>query len=58
MTYRKQTHMEITDANAVPREWCCPDEKKIGAAARAGIITHENCPAGVRVWVTEEATVR
>lgn len=58
VTYRKQTHMEITDANAVPREWCCPDEKKIGAAARAGIITHENCPAGVRVWVTEEATVR
>lgn len=58
ITYRKQIHCEITDPNAVPREWCCPDERKLGVAARGGIITPENCPAGVRVWVTEEATVR
>jgi hypothetical protein len=58
ISFRKQTHLEITDPNAVPREWCCPDEKKLGAAARAGIITPENCPAGVRVWITEEAAVR
>lgn len=58
VTYRKQTHFEITNATEVPREWCVPDEKKLGAAARAGIITPENSPAGVRVWITEEATVR
>lgn len=58
VTYRKQTHMEVTDPDLVPRIWCCPDEKKLGAAARAGIIGPDNCPAGVRVWITEEATVR
>lgn len=58
VTYRKQVHCEIVDAAAVPREWCLPDEKRIGAAARAGVFTPDNAPAGVRVWVTEEATVR
>lgn len=58
VTFRKQYHFEITDANAVPREWCAPDERKIGAAVRAQILTADNCPAGVRVWVTEEASVR
>lgn len=58
VTYRKQYHFEIVDAAAVPRDWCSPDEKKIGAAVRAQILTADNCPAGVRVWVTEEATVR
>jgi hypothetical protein len=58
VTYRKQYHFEITDAAAVPRDWCIPDEKKIGAAVRAQILTADNAPAGVRVWVTEEATVR
>jgi hypothetical protein len=58
ITYRRQAHFEITDASQVPREWCIPDEKKLGAAARAGIIAPGNSPAGVRVWVTEEATVR
>jgi hypothetical protein len=58
VTYRKQFHFEITDASAVPREWCIPDEKKIGAAARAEVIGPNNPLPGVRVWVTEEATVR
>lgn len=58
ITYRKQYHFEITDPYAVPLKWCCPDDKKIGAAVRAQIITADNAPAGVRVWVTEEATVR
>jgi hypothetical protein len=58
VTYRKQTHFEIVDAAVVPREWCIPDTKKLGAAARAGIIGPDNAPSGVRVWVTEEPTVR
>jgi hypothetical protein len=58
VTYRKVTHCEITDAAAVPREWCVPDEKRIGAAARSGVLTPDNCIAGVRVWVTEETVVR
>jgi hypothetical protein len=58
VTYRKQIHYAVVDSDAVPREYLCVDEKKLGAAARAGIITPENCPAGVRVWVTEEPVVR
>lgn len=58
VTFRKQFHFEITDAGKVPREWCCPDEKKIGQAVRAEILTAENAPAGIRIWSTEEPTVR
>lgn len=58
ITYRKQTHFEITDAAAVPREYLSVDEKKVGAAVRAGIATPENPIPGVRIWITEEATVR
>lgn len=58
ITYRKQFHFEITDVNAVPRNWCVPDEKKIGSAVRAEIIGPNNPIPGVRVWITEEATVR
>lgn len=29
---------EIVDAGAVPREYCCPDEAKIGKAVRAGVL--------------------
>jgi len=58
VTYRKVIRGEVIDADAIPREWCCPDEKKLGAAARAGIITPENCPAGYRITITEEPVVR
>lgn len=57
VTYRKQVHCEVVDPEAVPREWCVPDEKRLGAAARSGVITERNCPAGVRVWTTEEPVV-
>ena len=58
ITYRKQTHFEVVDAAQVPREYWTLDEKKIGAAVRAGIATPENPIPGVRVWVTEEPVVR
>jgi hypothetical protein len=58
VTYRKQTHFEVTDASLVPREYWTLDEKKIGAAVRAGIATPDNPIPGVRIWTTEEATVR
>ena len=58
ITYRKVIRGEVVDANAIPREWCCPDEKKLGAAARAGIITPDNCPPGYRITITEEPVVR
>ena len=58
ITYRKQTHFEVVDPAQVPRQYWTLDEKKIGAAVRAGIATPENPIPGVRVWVTEEPTVR
>jgi len=42
----------------VPREWCCPDERKIGAAVRAGIVTPDDPIPGVRIWTTEQPVVR
>ena len=54
VTYVTGFHAEIINAAAVPREWCCPDVKKLGAAARAEIITPDDCPAGVRVVTTEK----
>ena len=58
ITYRKQTHFEIVDPARVPREYWTIDEKRVGAAVRAGIATPENPIPGVRIWITEEATVR
>ncbi len=58
VTYRKQTHFEILDAAAVPREYLSVDEKKVGAAVRAGIATPENPIPGIRIWITEEPVVR
>lgn len=55
ITYRKTPHMEITDPDAVPRQFCSPDEKKCRAALVNGIVAEI---PGVRYWVTEEATVR
>ena len=58
ITYRKQTHFEVVDAANVPLQYWTLDEKKIGAAVRAGIASPENPIPGVRIWITEEATVR
>ena len=58
ITYRTQTHFEIVDAAKVPDEFKTVDEKKIGAAVRAGIFTAANPIPGVRIWTTEEPTVR
>jgi hypothetical protein len=58
VTFRKQTHFEVVDASQVPREYWTLDEKKIGAAVRAGIATPDNPIPGVRIWTTEEPTVR
>jgi hypothetical protein len=57
LTYRKNYSFEITDPLPVPRDWCCPDEKKIGQAVRAQIITEANAPAGIRVIVSETSSV-
>ena len=51
-------HFEVTDPAAVPREWCCPDEKRIGAAVRSEVLTAYAPPAGIRIWTTMEPTVR
>lgn len=58
ITYRKQTHFEIFDPVQVPREYLKPDEVKIGAVVRAGVFTKDNPMPGVRIWTTEEPTVR
>ena len=58
ITYRTQTHFEVVDAALVPDTYKTIDERKIGAAVRAGIATPEDPIPGVRIWVTEEAVVR
>jgi|LSQX01.2.fsa_nt_gb hypothetical protein len=58
VTFRKQTHFEVVDPAQVPREYLSVDEKKVGAAVRAGIATPDNPIPGVRIWITEEAAVR
>lgn len=58
ITYRKQTHFEIVDAAQVPDVYKIVDERKVGAAVRAGIATADNPIPGVRIWTTEEPTVR
>jgi regulator of protease activity HflC (stomatin/prohibitin superfamily) len=54
VTFRRTVHFEIADEMLVPREYLIPDERKIGAAVRAGV---DPIP-GVRVWTTEEPVVR
>lgn len=38
---------EIIDANLVPRDYCCPDEKRIGQLVRGGAL--RELP-GVKIW--------
>ncbi len=58
VTYRRTTHFEVVDATQVPHEYWTLDQKKIGAAVRAGIASPENPIPGVRIWITEEPVVR
>ncbi len=53
-TTRKVWQYEITDAEAIPREYLAVDEKKIAAVVRAGIRSI----AGVRIFETEQLAVR
>ena len=46
-TVRKAMKFEVVDPSLVPREYLMPDEKKIGAAVRAKIVT--SIP-GVKIW--------
>ncbi len=53
-TTRKVWQHEITDADAIPREYLAVDEKKIAAVVRAGI---RSIP-GVRIFETDTLAVR
>lgn len=52
--FREVAHFEIVDANEVPADYWQIDERKLGAAVRAGV----RMIPGVRVWTTEEPAVR
>lgn len=52
--FREVAHFEIVDAMEVPADYWQIDEKKLGAAVRAGVRTIP----GVRIWTTEEPAVR
>jgi hypothetical protein len=58
VTYRTTTHFEVVDPALVPDAYKSVDEKKVGAAVRAGIASPDNPIPGVRIWTTEEAVVR
>lgn len=58
VTFIERRSFEITDAAAVPRELCCPDEKKIGQMVRAKAWEPANAPAGIRIIITQEPSVR
>jgi hypothetical protein len=47
---------ELLPKAAVPADYLVPDEKKIGAAVRAGILTADNAGTWLKVW--EENDVR
>jgi len=58
ITFVERWSFEITDAAAVPRDLCCPDEKKIGQLTRAKFWSPDKAPAGIRIIVTQEPSVR
>lgn len=58
VTYRRTTHFEVLDESLVPIEYFTLDERKIGAAVRAGIASPDKPIPGVRIWITEEPVVR
>ena len=53
-TVKKVWQYEITDINAVPREYWTIDQKKIAGVVRAGIRSID----GVRIFETEQLAVR
>jgi hypothetical protein len=58
VTFVERWSFEVTDPDAVARNLCCPDEKKIGQMVRAKVWKPEDAPAGIRITVTQEPTVR
>jgi hypothetical protein len=54
VTFRTTPHYEIENEALVPKMYWSIDEKKIGAAVRAGISPIK----GVKIWTTEEPVVR
>lgn len=58
VTMVERWSFQITDASAVPRDLCCPDEKKIGQLVRAKAWQPEEAPPGIAITVTQEPTVR
>ncbi len=53
-TIKKVWQYEVTDPDAVPREYLVIDEKKIGSVVRAGVRSID----GVRIFETEQLAVR
>lgn len=53
-TVKKVWQYEVTDPDAVPREYLVIDQKKIAAVVRAGVRSIE----GVRIFETEQLAVR
>jgi colicin import membrane protein len=51
---RRRWVAEVTDAAAVPRAYCLPDEKRIGREVRAGTL--RELP-GVRIYEVEDLAV-
>ncbi len=58
VTFVERWSFEITAPKDVPRDLCCPDEKKIGQMVRAKVWQPEEAPAGIRITVNREPTVR
>ena len=54
VTFRKVRHFEVVDETKVPRQFWVIDMVKLGGTVRAGM---DEIP-GVRIWETEEPTVR
>lgn len=56
ISFRDEVRFEITDPNAVPRDLCCPDEKKIRNRVKdlgvAAVIP------GIRVWIEKVVSGR
>jgi hypothetical protein len=49
-TIQERWTFEIVNPDLVPREWCIPDEVKIGRAVRAGLMTEL---PGVKIFKTK-----
>jgi hypothetical protein len=52
VSYRNVQRMEIVDAEAVPREFLAPDEKKIMQALKAGALI-----PGIKSWIEKVPSI-